>query len=79
MRGLERLEAEPAQRGLLRVPDPRFHFALAIGIADATREGHDAVVREHVPIEGIERGVVDVGGEDAFAQIVEHDHADRAA
>ena len=33
---------------------------------------------EHIPIEGIERGIVDVGGEHALAQIIEHDHASDA-
>ena len=60
LRLLERLEAQAAQRRLLRVADARFDFALAIGIADATRQRDDAVVREHVAIERIERGVVDV-------------------
>jgi hypothetical protein len=61
------------------VPDARFDFAFAIRIADATRQGDHAVVREHIAIQGIERGIVDVRGDDAFAEIVEDDHADRAA
>ena len=77
--GLERLEAQAAQRRLLRVADAGFDLAFAIGIADATREGDDAVVREHVAIERIERGIVDVGREDAFFEIVEDDDADGAA
>ncbi len=79
VRGLKGLEVKPAQRGFLRVPDPRFHFPFAIRITDATRQCDDAVVREHVAIERVERGIVDVGREHALAQIVEHDHADRAA
>ena len=69
----------PAQRRLLRVPDAGFDLALAIGIADATRQRDDAIVREHIAVERIERRVVDVRGEDAFFEIVEHDDADRAA
>ena len=34
--------------------DAGFDFALAIGIADATRQRDHAVVREDVAIEGIE-------------------------
>ena len=79
LRLLERLEAESSQRRLLRVPDAGFDFAFPIGIADAARERDDAVVREHVAIERIERGIVDVGREDALLQIVEDDHADGAA
>ena len=59
--------------------DAGFDLALAIGIADAARQGDDAVVREHVAIERIERRVVDVGREHALLQIVEDDDADRAA
>ncbi len=71
------LEAQPCERRLLRVADAGFDLALAIGIADATRQRDDAVVREHVAIERIERRVVDVGREHALAQIVEHDDARR--
>ena len=69
----------PRKRRLLRVPDAGFDFALAIGIADAARHCDDAVVREHVAVQRIERGIVDVRGEDAFFEIVEDDDADRAA
>ena len=61
------------------MPDAGFDFALAIGIADAARQRDDAVVREHVAVERIERGIVDVRGEDAFFEIVEDDDAHRAA
>ena len=61
------------------MPDARFDFAFAIRIADAARQGDDAVMREHVAIERIQGGVVDVGREHAFVQIVEDDHTDRAA
>ena len=71
MRGLDRLEAEPFQRRLLRVADARFDFPFAIGIADAARQRDDAVMREHVAIERIDRGIVDVRREHAFAQVVE--------
>ena len=60
LRGLERLEAQPFQRRLLRVADAGFDFALAIGIADAARQGDDAVMGEDVAVERIERRVVDV-------------------
>ena len=69
----------PLQRRLLRVADAGFDFPFAIGIADAARQRDDAVVREHVAIERIERGIVDVRREDAFSQVVEDDDADGAA
>ena len=34
---------------------------------------------QHVAVERIQRGIVDVGGEHAFAQIVEHDDASHPA
>ena len=74
-----RLEAHPCERRALRVADAGLDLALAIGIADAAGQRDDAVVREHVAVERIERRVVDVGREDALAQIVEHDDARRAA
>jgi hypothetical protein len=61
------------------VPDAGFDFALAIGIADAARQRDDAVVREHIAVERIERGIVDVRGEDTFFEIVEDNDADGAA
>jgi hypothetical protein len=60
-----------AERGLLRVTDAGFDLPFAIGIADAARERDDPVVSEHVAIERIEPGVVDVGREHALFQIVE--------
>jgi hypothetical protein len=44
-------------------------------MADSARQGHRAVMPEHVAIKGIECGVVDVRGENAFAQIIEDNHA----
>ena len=69
------LEALALERGFLRVADAGFDFAFSIRISDPARHGHHAVVGEHIAVERIERGIVDVGREHAFAQIVEHHHA----
>jgi hypothetical protein len=79
LRLVKRFEAQPAQRRLLRVADPCFHFSFAIGIADSTRQRDDAIVRQHVPIQRIERGVVDVCSEHALFEIVEDDDTDGPA
>jgi hypothetical protein len=41
---------------------------------NATRHGDRAIVGEHIAVERIKSGIVDVGDEHAFAQIVEHDN-----
>ena len=69
--GVELLEAEAAQGRLLGVADGGLDLALPIGVSDAARQGDDAVVGEHVAVERIELGVVDVGGEDALLQVIE--------
>ncbi len=79
LRLVEGFEALPPQRGLLGMADAGFDLPLAVGIADATRERDDAIVGEHVAVERIQRRIVDVGGEDAFLQVVEDDEADRPA
>src|SRR3989441_6419938 len=76
--GVETLEAQPLERSL-SMADGRLHLALAVGIADATGQRDDAVVRQHVAVERIERGVVDVRREHALAKIVEDDDLHGAA
>ena len=79
LRLVETLEAQAPQRRFLRVADGGFHLPFAIGIANATRQGDDVVMREHVAIQRIERRIVDVRGKDAFAKIIEDDDLDRTA
>ena len=69
--GVELLEAEATERRLLGVADGSLDLALPIRVPDAARQGDDAVVGEHVAVERIELGVVDVGGEDALLQVIE--------
>jgi len=49
------------------VTDARFNFAFAVGILYPARHSDRAVVREHVAIKRIERGIVNVGDEHALA------------
>ena len=76
---VEALEAESAQRRLLGVADGGFDLALAIGVADPTRQGDDPVVGQHVAVERIEHRVVNVRGEDALLEVVEDDDAHGAS
>ena len=58
--------------------DAGFDFTFSIRVSDPAWHRHHAVVRKHIAVERIERGIVEVGLEHALAQIVEHHHA-RAA
>ena len=69
---LQALEALTLERGFLGVSDAGFDFTFSIRVSDPARHGHHAVVRKHIAVERIERGIVDVGREHALAQIVEH-------
>ena len=60
-------------------PTPDSDFALAIWIAGCDTASRPRLMREHVAIERIERGIVNVGDEHAFAQIVEDHDARRSA
>jgi len=61
------------------VADPGLDLAFPLVIADATREADDAVVREHVAVERIERRLVDVRGEHALFEVIEDDGPRRPA
>lgn len=66
------LEAETFQLRFLGTAHARLDFAIAIWIVDTTRNGDGAVVREHVAVERIERGFVNVRDAHALAQIAEN-------
>ena len=76
---LEAFEAEALQRRSLRMADARLDLPLSIWMPDATRQRDDAVMLEHIPVQGVERGIVNVGREYAFPQIIEHDHVSTSA
>jgi hypothetical protein len=79
LRRLETLEAEPFQRCPFGVPDTALDFSFPIWMSDPARQGHSPVMPKHVAIQGIECGVVYVGSENAFAQIVEDNHTSDTA
>ena len=58
---LQALEALTLERSFLGVADAGFDFTFSIRVSDSARHGHHAVVRKHIAVERIERGIVDVG------------------
>src|SRR6185437_5222807 len=75
LRVLQALETLSLQWRHLLIADPGFHLALAIGIAHPARQRDDAIVGHHVAVERVQRGIVDIGPEHAFGEVVEHHHA----
>ena len=73
------LEAQSFQRSVLGMADAALHLALSIRVADAARQRDGAVVSQQIGVERIERGVVDVGLEHAFAEIVQHERCECSA
>src|SRR5438445_8418866 len=73
LRFFQALEAFSLERCFLGVSDGGLDFSFSIGIFDPARQGDHAVVGEDVAIEWIQSGIVDVGDEHAFAQVIEHD------
>ena len=71
LRFFHALEAQPLQRRLLGMTDGALHLALSIRVADAAAMGGRAIVRQQIGVERIRDGVIDVGPEDAFAEIVQ--------
>jgi hypothetical protein len=52
--------------------DTCLHFSFAIGILNPAGHGHDTVVREHIPKEWIESGIVNIRKDHSFAQIIQN-------
>src|SRR5271165_3731920 len=73
------LEAQAFQRCSLRMTDAGFDLTFAVWILDAARHSYRAVVSQHIAVERIESGIVNVGDEHALTQIIEHDDARGAA
>src|SRR4030095_15845620 len=75
---LRAFETHALQRCLLRMAHAALDLPLAIGIRHAATHRDHAVVPQHVRVHRVERGIVDIGLEYAFTEVVEHDHS-RAA
>src|SRR6202034_43031 len=63
----------------LCVANTRFYFAFAIRVLHSAWKRCDAVVLQHVTVQRIERGLINVGREHAFAQIIEHHYTSDSA
>ena len=55
------VEALPFKRRLLCMADAGFHLAFPIGIPDPARHRDSTIVSEHIPIERIQSGIVNIG------------------
>ena len=75
LRRLEIFEAEPLQRCPFRVSDTTLDLPFPIRMPDATGQRDSAIVPEHVAVQRVDRGVVYIGSQNAFAQIIEDNHA----
>src|SRR5215471_12319613 len=72
---VQSLKALSFQRRSLGMTDTGFDFSLAIGVFDSTGQSYNPIMGEHIAVERVESGVVDIGDEHTFFQIVEHDDA----
>ena len=59
--------------------DSGFDLTLPIWVSDPAGQGDHAVVRQNIAIQGIQAGIVDVGNQYAFPQIVQNYHSSRSA
>ena len=76
--GLDGFESPALQGRGLGVADGMLHRALAIGVTHPRRVGHHGVVRQGGGVHRVEIGLVQVGLQDAFLEVVQH-HVLRAA
>ena len=78
LRLFQALESLALQRRHLRMVDATLDFSFSIGIPHlAWKRGH-TIVRQNVAIEWVQSGIVYVGRQHAFAQIIQH-HQPRGA
>ena len=75
LRRLEIFEAESLQRCPFRVSDTTLDLPFPIRMPNAAWQRHCPIVPEHLAVQRVESGIVYVGSENAFAQIIEDNHA----
>ncbi len=75
---LDGLKAPALQSRGLGMANGMLHRALAVGVTHPGRVGHHMVVRQRGGINLVELGLVQVGRDDAFLEVVQH-HVLRAA
>src|SRR6266545_1443265 len=72
------LETQALEWRRLCMAHRRLHLALPIRRPDAAGQREGAVVLQHIAVERVEGGIVDVGREHTLAQVIEDDDADGA-
>ena len=48
-------------------------------MADAARQRNHAVMAQHIAVQGINRGIINIRREDSLAQVIQHHHPRGAA
>src|SRR5260370_7734705 len=79
LRFFQALEAFSLEWCVLGVSDAALNFSFSIWILDPAGQSDTAIVSQHVAIEGIQSGIVDVGDKYTFLQIIGHHDAGTAA
>ena len=69
------LEPAALERGALGVLDGVLDSALAVWVTYPGRVGNDTVVGQHISVDGVEFGFVQVGLDDALLELIEDDVA----
>src|SRR6202044_3921166 len=72
LRLFQALELLALQWRLLRMGHTRFHFSFSIWIAHLAWQGRHSVVRQNVPIQGIQARIVEVWRQHALAKVVQN-------
>src|SRR5471030_3327336 len=58
--------------------DAGFHFAFPVRIPDPARHRDSAIVSEHIPVERVQSGIVDIGREYSLFKVVGNHDSGRA-